>query len=437
MHRLKRLFLSRKTVLILILLILFSVLLAYIIPQRFYSIPENIEKWQQSNPSLAPFVIRFGLDHVYTTPWFAALLFIFLITLSISAFQQIKVSFKKTFSGVMPSGGNEFKKVDEVKVSTAIKEEGYLRMAGGPDWQKFVKYPWGYWGNVFLHLGIIITIASSLLIVLTEKRGLIYIYEREVHMPADKWTAKENGMLSENFVLPYAVRLEIVKTEFWDTDELKQLTSVLSFISEQGRSEQRTVAINQVMNYRGLNIYQQNRFGSAFFVEIADDKGFVNNSILQIESPQQRDKAGYGNFMIEGVPNLLKAKYFADAEKRSIDSNNPLLTLRLADKEKIIGEVSLKKGESGKLGPYTVRLADVLKWSGIIFADTTGMPGIFIGFFIIIIGSSIIYFMPPREIYLRRSDGGLFLLFRAGRFEDLHKEEFERISKGSEGRRSE
>lgn len=428
MIKIKKLLLSRKTVLSLILLILGTIILSYLFPQRFLTSPDELKKWHDLHPFWAQWHKMLGLDHVFTTPWFAALLFLFLVALLIATYEQIKISIKKTFGQGIPSGEKSSKlSVPEGELISAIKKQGYFKIAGNQTWFRFVKHPWGYWGNVLLHLGIVITIASSLLIVLTQKRGLLHLVEGEVHIPGSQWYDESKGILAGNFILPEAVRVDNVISEFWETDDLKQLRTTLSFIDPQGRFTQHALAINSPVNYKGIRIYQTQDFGDAFFVEFNDKDGRRIGKILQMQNPLQKDKPSYRNFQLEEMPYLLKAKYFADAEKNSMNSTNPLLVLRLVDDEKVVSELPLKNGESGQLGPYMVQLAGVSKWSGFIFVDITGMPGIFFGFFIIILGSGLTYFMPPREFYVKKEDSEISLMWKASRFESLYREEHEKV----------
>jgi cytochrome c biogenesis protein len=431
----KRFFLSRKTILSLILLILAAIFIAYIFPQRFSTSYLEMEKWQQTYPAWVPWVDLLGLEHVYSTIWFAVLLFVFLLSLIISTFEQIKISIKKTFGHGITSGGKNFKvTATKEKIVTAIKKQGYFQIAGNHATLKFIKYPWGYWGSVLLHFGIILAIASSLLVALTQKRGLLQLMEGELYVPGSPWVTEERGLLAGRFILPEAVSLDNVTPEFWETDDLKNLTTTLSFSDPQGRFKRYTLAINQTFNYKGIRVYQSQGFGDAFFVKLADKRGRNIGIILEIQNPAKRDVAGYANLRSYKMPYLIRAKYFADADKKSMSSTNPLLVMRLVDKGKVIGQVSLKKGESDQLGPYTATLVDVSKWAGIIFVNITGMPGIFLGFFIIIIGGGLTYFMPPREFFLKKEDDGFSITWKATKFEGFYREEFEKIANGFEGK---
>jgi len=109
-------------------------------------------------------------------------------------------------------------------------------------------------------------------------------------------------------------------------------------------------------------------------------------------------------------------------------STKPLLVMQLVDKGSVIGKVSLKDGESGQLGPYTATVAGISRWAGIIFVDITGMLGIFLGFFIIIIGGGLTYFMPPGEFYLKKEGEGFSITWKATKFDRFFEEEYEKIS---------
>ncbi len=431
MAYLRRFFLSRKTILSLIALILVAVVIAYIVPQRSLAPPAKMSQWEWDNPYFALWAVKLGLDHVYTTSWFAVLLFLFLVSLTISTFEQMKLSIKKTFGAVTPPAGKAIKvNITEEELAVSIKKKGYALIFKSDGIRRFVKNPWGYWGNVFFHMGIVITIASSLLIVLTQKRGVLNLVEGEAHIPGkNKWYYESKGILAGQFTLTEAVRLDKVIPDYWETDHLKQLSTELSFIDPQGRTQRNRIAINDVLNYRGLRVYQSRVYGHAFFVELTDeDGGGKKGIILQIENPVRRDAAGYGNFEFEGVPYLIKAKYYADAEKKSMNASDPLLVMRLVKNNKVLGEISLKAAQEGSLGPYHVRLSHILRWSEIIFTDINGMPGIFSGFFIIILGGGLTYFMPPREFCLRNDAGKIYLTWKASRFEEFYIKEIEMMT---------
>jgi hypothetical protein len=80
-----------------------------------------------------------------------------------------------------------------------------------------------------------------------------------------------------------------------------------------------------------------------------------------------------------------------------------------------------------------VRIVDVKKWAGIVCIESTGMPGVFSGFFLLIIGSILQYFTPPREVLVTTmKDGRLKIFWRASRFCSLYTDEFKQLRRGLE-----
>ncbi len=120
-------------------------------------------------------------------------------------------------------------------------------------------------------------------------------------------------------------------------------------------------------------------------------------------------------------------KFYGDSERRSVDGSNPLFVMRLMDDGKVAAELPLKVGETGRFGDYTAQLVKVERWGGLIFIDTTGMAGIFLGFFIVCLGGSLSYFCPPRECSVTSTGNGCRIAWRATRFERLYRDEFDEL----------
>lgn len=307
-----------------------------------------------------------------------------------------------------------------------IRREGYFQFGTQGSAVKLVKHPWGYWGGFLLHAGMVIGIASALLIFLTEQRGVATIVEGETFAPGGRWVIESSGMLGRKLVLPEALRVDRVTPEFWETDDEKQLTTAFSFITSQGAERNFEISINQMLNYHGVQIYQKD-FGNAFFLQFVDKDGKVISRIIQMAVPSRRNEPSYDNFTIEGIPYRVKAKYYADAGQRFMVSADPLLVLRLAEQDAVVGEVSLRVGTAGSLGPYSVKLVAAPRWVGLIFVSIKGMVGLYCACFIIILGGALSYFTQPREIVVTKDDRLVVASWNGGRFARLYMDEFERV----------
>ena len=431
MTAIKRFFLSRSTIFTLIALALGVITAGALVPQTFITSAVDLGKWRADHPYLAPLAIRLGLNHVYTTPLFAAILSLSVISLILSTIEQWRSAWQKTFApGTECDAGQTFATplpVDELE--RRLRQNGYLCMSRGKV-LRLLRHPWGYWGNALLHLGMVVTIAASLCIALTQQRGVIQLAEGRSHLPGQPWAAVEKGILGGDLILPEAVRLDSVSFKFWATNSVKEVVSTVSFPESTVTKEHQNVAFNAILHYRGLRIYQSTKFGHAFYVEITPPTGQKKLYELLILHPQRPDKPSYNDFPeLTGKDYLLRVKYFVDEEKKSINSDNQLLVLRLDEQKKELGQIPLKVGTGGSIGQFHFRLIKVGKWSQLDFVNLTGMPGIFIGFFIIILGGILNYFTPPREIVLQQMSEESRVSWRAVKFAGFYSDEFRILQK--------
>ena len=109
-------------------------------------------------------------------------------------------------------------------------------------------------------------------------------------------------------------------------------------------------------------------------------------------------------------------------------STNPELVLRLTQGDREIARTTLTKEGTGMLGEYRVKLIGVSKWSKLIIVDVTGMPLIFTGFAIIMLGGLLQYLTPPRElIAIRQQDDNYMVYWKAAAFRDFFVDERDEV----------
>lgn len=429
MATVKAFFLSRKTVLVLFMLILGTVAASAFFPQKFLASPENLKAWGLEHPFLASWYRVLGFDHAFTTPWFAAFLLLFLISLVLSSIEQFTIAWNKTRSVFSPQQGEPLRVPGPARrVQEICAGRGYFRIREQGGRSKWVRHPWGYWGNFLLHFGMVVVICASLVLVLTEKRGLLSLREGEVFHPENPWTHEELGLAAGEFILPFSVRLDAVRLQFWQDFKPRTITSDVSFLTGDGDVRQHAVSVSDKLSHKGLLVYQYSNFGHAFALEFTDAAGRRVEQILELFHPDKPHEPRYRDFELDWMPYRLQTKYYADADRKSFDHGNPLLVLRLKKNNEIVGEqLSLKAGEAGTLGGYTVRLVRVCKWSEIIFNEVKGMPIIFVGFFIIIAGCCLHYFTPPRVLLLREERGTFEAEWHGTRFAECYDDEREQL----------
>lgn len=424
---LKKYILSRGVIATLIMLNITAVVLSTYFPQKFLISIEKIVTWEEAHPFWRSRYEWYGFDHIFTTVWFGIILSLLFLALLMSTIEQFGNSRRKTFSIFSPGTDNIGIATGRDRVEEVVKSFGYSNIAEKEGAVKFVKNMWGHWGNFLLHAGITIVIASSFFIAMTQKRGKVNLVEGETFKPSAPWIVQENGLLASDFVLPFSIRLDKTTPVFWHNFRVRQIASDVTIIKDENDEAKRSIEVNTMGTYAGIGIYQTLDFGHAFFIELEDNDKNTHKMILELVHPESLELASYQDFILPGTDALLQTKYFVDAEKKSIEGLNPLLVVRFKEGDSISEQRPVTRGETVTVNGYRLSILDVRKWTGIIFVDITGMPGIFFGFFIIIAGAFVHYFMPAREIILYTQGDKLLLSWKATEFADLYTEELTQI----------
>jgi hypothetical protein len=241
--------------------------------------------------------------------------------------------------------------------------------------------------------------------------------------PGEPWSGQETGIFASPLRLLCDVGLENLELQFYNTDEIRQARSRLHLFCP-GSVDEIRISVNEPVWHRGIKVYQTLDAGHNFYLEVTGPDGEAREQGLQFLLPTRRDVASYNEFRLDWLPYDLKGKYYLDAEKNTMSGGNPLLVLRMHDRDVLIGELPLTVGENGTLGPYRIKLSRASRWAGVLFVDITGISGVFAGFLIIIMGGALNYFTPPREITIWPMNGSLLVEWKAGRFEPLLRTEY-------------
>jgi hypothetical protein len=222
--------------------------------------------------------------------------------------------------------------------------------------------------------------------------------------------------------------LKTLTLRFWANDKLESLASELYFTDQPGGEPRRVdIAVSDKSQFGSYLVYQANAYGRAFDLEFISVRGEIYRERFYLPYPLRRDAAGYGEMAVRGTDFQLKGKFYADAERKSIQLNAPSLTLRLYRGKELQGEVTLTPGATGQLGPLAVRLAQSEWWTDIMLDGTRGTSGIFTGFALILAGVLSSYCFVSREIIVREVDGQVYAQHVARRFAQFYREEFNEL----------
>ncbi len=424
--RLKGFLLHKVTILAIISLILGAVLLSLVSPQTFSLSPWEIEKWPEIYSDWSSWMTFLGFGHIFTSPIFLFVLGLFLLSLLLSTTRQFKISFAKTFHGFGASSLPQGHLVISLEgIHKICQKNGYIKTAESNDAFLFVKHPWGFWGNAILHCSIILIVFASLFILLFQQRGVLRLVEGETFSPQNSWFVEEHGSLSSVLRLPYALRLDRLVPEYWPNDDLKDLTSVVSTKYPHQPIVQSTLTITQSWYSGGIRLFQSTNYGLACFLTIKGENGYQERIAMMFKNALKRNKPQFEEIEID-KNGLLQAKYFPDAEQKSMLSRSPLMILRLHDTRQnstVEQKLELQPGQTGHLGSYTIRFNNAARWVGFIFIRLYAMPFIFLGFILLAVGAGLIFFCPPRKLVVKKLGHGFSFTWSASKFAKFYEDE--------------
>lgn len=430
MKRLKRLMTARRLSLGLILGSAALLYLSTVIPQQVEAAPGALAAWRAGHRGLLWLVDALHLHNLYAQPWFAALNLFAAFSLALSSWDQLAAARRRLAADGTSAAEPCAASVPLETLHRAARAHGYRPLAAAnAERVKCVKYPWGYFGNLLLHLGIALAILASSVVALTGRQGSLVLVEGEQREPQEPWLASEAGALAAPLSLPGALRLNRVRVGFDRLNQASEVSSDITLTEPGGRSVPLSAAINRIERYGNLRIYHSAQYGDAFSLTITGADGTAHAVKIAVQQPVNLTEAGYSDDLATAwSPYLLSAKSFADAQGRSMASGNPQLVLRLMNGTTEVARTSLTLGATGTLGEYRVRLDGVEKWAKLIVVDLKGMEAVFAGFAVIILGGLLHYLMPPRELIgVREGDGSYRVYWRSTAFGECFAEERDRL----------
>ncbi|UCD34446.1 MAG: cytochrome c biogenesis protein ResB, partial [Nitrospiraceae bacterium] len=168
----KKILISPKTAVSLIVLVLLSCLIGFFVPQIADKSPSFFEQWKDSNAYSYRVVDSLQLNRVFTSPWFLALVLMTALSLTYSLYRQVKrnVIHIRTQSADHRAQTEEDNTLIETGrgwINNVFKKRGYRedrRRSNGPR-LVFSKNSTGRWGSIIFHAGLVLVIISALIVL--------------------------------------------------------------------------------------------------------------------------------------------------------------------------------------------------------------------------------------------------------------------------------
>ena len=444
-NKIKKLLISPKTVVSLILFILVACLIAFFIPQIADKSPSYFELWKENNIYTYRVVDRLQLNRVFTSYWFLPLVVVAAASLTYSLFLQVRKNLKKdighrsqlTKNGMQSTESSIISNRERVRIKEVFQKRRYHEKTAEGDGLRFVfkKNSIGRWGGAIFHLGLLIIIVSGIIVLCLQKRGFIQLMEGETFDGKEiNFLSLEKGAFSGEFNTDFATSLQKFDHSYYESMKIRSLESSITVVRD-GPEVFKKISANNPLFIENTGIYQSNDYGYTLTFLLQRPSGEKIMSHFNI------DKAGNIAQPAEGISDypatdyVFKMKLVPDISYRSYDLASPILYLTVLKKGDVVFHGLVIPGDAVKINEDVLNLMNLRLWSGLIFVYNPGTSLAYTGFAVAIFGAAILFMVPYKEIHLsfnpvnRESEISGF----TNRFQALFYEEAEEIKKELKG----
>ncbi len=416
-----RFFSSVRLTIVLLIIIAIVCILGTLIPQQ----DGAVEFARGLSPELFRLFSAFGLFDMYHAPWFRFLIGCLTLNILVCSIDRFPGTWKlfrakprpersKPFDGLPPQ--QTFKVRGDVKgasdpVSQFLKRRFRGIIEKKADDKHFFyseKGRYSRFGVYLVHLSVVMILIGALVGFFSGFEGYVNIMEGE---QVDSIKLKKRII---PFKLGFEVRCDGFTVDFYENNAPKEYKSQLSFLVNGELVEKRSLLVNHPAQFRGVTFYQASYGtvpGKKISLKISQDKGEQNSIALDVEAGTPTQLPGNegefsiidtkADFMNSGAAVLISIRpingekkqfwVFQDFEKIRKRLPGPML--------------QSPKFDPASFKPYTFFLDGVESsyYTGLQVNKDPGAPIVWIGFFLIIAGFFVTFFMSHRRIWVRIS----------------------------------
>jgi cytochrome c biogenesis protein len=266
----------------------------------------------------------------------------------------------------------------------------------------------------FSHLGVYVVHLSVLIILIGSIVGSLFGFEAYVNIPEGESIDKVRLRKGQAFrPLPFEVRCDRFSVEFYDNGAPKEYRSDLVFLENGKTTIQGSLRVNHPITFEGITFYQASYGslpGNKAHIDIRRE-GDPLNAHLDVEIERPYDlPAGGGQFMVfEARADFMRMGPAVQVAVKPPEGEEVRFWIfKNIDliQERFPGFFEkFPKFNAGAYKPYVFSLQSIeaRHYTGLQVSRDPGVPLVWTGFFLIMIGLFVTFFTSHRSIWIQMS----------------------------------
>jgi len=353
-------------------------------------------------------LLALGLDHVYRTWWFLALLVLFGSSLTACTFTRQFPALKAARSWQFYHQPRQFEKL---ALSTELADRSLAQLVPLLQQRQYKVFQQGSSlyarkglagriGPILVHASMLIILAGSIVGAMTGFIGQEMVPSGDTFQIQNITDA--GPLAAAQIPKDWSVKVNRFWIDYLPSGEIDQFYSDLSVLDAQGQEVKRqTIHVNQPLRYRGVTLYQADWAIAAVRVKI-------NNSPIFQLPMAQLDTGGKGRIWGTWIPTKPDLSAGVSLVARDLQG----MVLIYDTDGKLISTV--RTGMSTQVNGVTLSLVDLIGSTGLQIKADLGIPVVYLGFGLLMLGV-IMSYVSHSQIWALEKDGQFYVGGRTNR----------------------